>query len=104
MLSDEYVQLPCSLLINSYSYSYSYSYLVLLLLLLLLLLLSLSLSLFYSNISNQVIIEGFKPHDEPKLAVDDISFSIEQCETISSKYNGGVTVMEPLRSCFDFFF
>ena len=41
-----------------------------------------------------MIIEGFKPHDEPKLAVDDISFSIEQCETIASKYNGGVTKME----------
>ena len=41
-----------------------------------------------------MIIEGFKPHDEPKLAVDDISFSKEQCEEISCKYNGGVTMME----------
>ena len=74
------------LLINLYSYSYILLYLLYLLLLLLL--------LFYSKKSNQVIIEGFKPHDEPKLAVDDISFSIEQCETIASKYNGGVTMME----------
>ena len=48
----------------------------------------------YSNIFTQVIIEGFKPRDEPKLAVDDISFSKEQCEEITCKYNGGVTMME----------
>ena len=74
---NNYVQLTCPLLINLYLYLCSYTYFLLYFLL---------LFLFYSNTSNQVIIEGFKPHDEPKLAVDDISFSREQCETIASKY------------------
>ena len=45
------------------------------------------------NLFTQVIIEGFKPHVEPKLAVDDISFSKEQCQQIACKYNGDVTIM-----------
>ena len=40
------------------------------------------------------MFEGFKPHDEPVLAVDDVSFSKEQCGNIASKYNGGATTME----------
>ena len=40
-----------------------------------------------------MIIEGFKPHNEALLAVDDISFSKEQCEKKASKYNGGAPML-----------
>ena len=36
---------------------------------------------------------GFKPHDEPVLAVDDVSFSKEQCGEIASKYNAGTSTI-----------
>ena len=39
------------------------------------------------------MIEGFKPHDEPVLAVDDVSFSNEQCGDIASKYNGDASTI-----------
>ena len=49
----------------------------------------------YCNIFTQVMIEGFKPHSEAVLAVDDISFSEEHCEEITSKYNRGAsTIMQ----------
>ena len=35
------------------------------------------------------MIEGFKPHSEVVLAVDEISFSKVHCGDIASKYNRG---------------
>ena len=47
------------------------------------------------------MIEGFKPHSEAVLAVDDISFSEEQCEEITSKCNRDASTIMQTRNIVD---